>query len=382
MKKTIYADNAATTKLDECAFNAMLPYLQEEYGNCSQPYSFSKNSKQAIRKARAIIALCINADPDEIIFTSGGSESDSQAIKSIIWQQGGRNKTITSEIEHHAVLNSCKAIERLGYTVAYLPVDRYGIIVEQELKNQLDDKTYMLSIMLANNEVGTIEPIKNYTKIAHSVGALVHTDAVQAIGHIKVDVKDLDVDLLSASAHKFNGPKGIGFLYVKKGTSISALIDGGMQEFGKRAGTENVAAIVAMAEALKNNCDRINEHQFYLSRLENILIEDLKKYDIQFIRNGATSHIPGSINLSFKGIEGETLLHRLDLMGISVSTGSACDSVNTQLSHVIKAINVEKDYAFGTIRISLGKYNTEDEVHSIADALKKVLKGYACIYSA
>lgn len=374
MKKMIYADNAATTELDKAALEAMMPFLSFEYGNCSQPYAFARKPKQAIKQAREVIARCINAEPEEIIFTSCASESNSHVIKSIIWNGGNRRSVITSEIEHHAVLNSCEAIKKIGYSVTYLPVSSKGVVLEESLKKIITKDTYLVSIMLANNEIGTIEPIKELAYIAHSNGALFHTDAVQAVGHIPVDVKELDVDFLSASAHKFNGPKGIGFLYVKKGTALYSLISGGSQEFGFRAGTENVASIVGMAVALKNNCDKMNENRMKLVELENEVISSLKAADIDFIRNGAENHIPGNINLSFRDWEGETLLHRLDLMGISVSTGSACDSVNTQLSHVIRAIEPPKEYANGTIRISLGKNNTQEDIQDISKALIKIIK--------
>lgn len=370
----IYADNAATTKLDIDAFEAMKPYLLSEYGNVSQPYSFSRVTKKALKEARQTIADCINACPDEIYFTSGGTESDNWAIKGVAFSDVNKNAVITSAIEHHAVLRSCEDIERLGYPVAYLTPDSDGVIYPETLKKIITQNTKLVSIMLSNNEIGTIEPIKELANVAHENDALFHTDAVQALGHIKVDVKDLGVDLLSASAHKFNGPKGIGFLYIKNGVEISSFVSGGSQEKGKRAGTENVASIVGMAIALKKNCDNLKHNQNHIHRLEKILLERLKAARIEFVRNGSDNTVPGNVSLSFPGFYGETLFHRLDLMGIQISTGSACDNINTQISHVLQAIQADDSIAKGTIRISLGKDNTEEDIYAIVDALTKITK--------
>jgi len=368
MKQFIYADNAATTKLDKVAFEAMLPWLTEEYGNASQPYSFARNPKKALSKARETIAACINAQPEEIFFTSGGTESDNWAIKGCALLNLDKKATITSAIEHHAVLLACSSIERMGYPVAHVNPDRTGIVSAETLERIITDDTNLVSIMLANNEIGSIEPIEELAAVAHSHGALFHTDAVQAVGHIPIDVHKLGVDMLSASAHKFNGPKGIGFLYIKKGAKIGALIDGGAQEKGIRAGTENVAAIVGMATALEQNCKDLDENQMHIETLESKVLDGLSGLD--FIRNGSQRHLPGNVSLSFRHASGEAILHRLDLNGICISTGAACDSVNTQVSHVIRAIGVPDEYALGTIRISLGKDNTEEEIEHIIDALK------------
>lgn len=373
MKQFIYADNAATTKLDIDAFEAMKPFLLDEYGNASQLYSFARKPKQALKEARAIIAQCINAEPDEIFFTSGGTESDNWAIKGTVFTDYEKHAVITSHIEHHAVLRACEDIEKLGYPVAYLPVTNAGVVTEASLNSVITPHTRLVSVMLANNEIGTIEPIKSLCEVAHSNGALFHTDAVQAVGHIHIDVKELGVDMLSASAHKFNGPKGIGFLYIKKGTPISSYLSGGAQELGMRAGTENVASIVGMAVALKNNCDHLDESIRYIARIESRLIDNLTSSGLDFVRNGDSYHIPGNVSLSFKCTDGEALLHRLDLMGISVSTGAACDTVNTQVSHVLNAIHASPDYAKGTIRISLSKENTLSEIDCIAKAIIKIL---------
>lgn len=372
MNRMIYADNAATTKLDKDAFEAMRPYLMDQYANASQPYSFARQAKQAIREARAQIASCINAEPEEIYFTSGGTESDNWAIKGSL-SYGDHRAVITSEFEHHAILRACAKIETFGYPVAYLHPNKDGFITSDILAGTITDQTKLVSIMMVNNEIGTIQPIQELCAVAHRHGALFHTDAVQAIGHIPVDVKTLGVDMMSCSAHKFNGPKGIGFLFVKKGTKLSPYADGGAQEFGLRAGTENVASIVGMSVALQNNIVHLAGSQSRILSLEQVLIGKLNAAGISYRRNGEEPRIPGNLSLSFPHADGEAILHRLDLMGIMVSTGSACDSKNTQISHVLNAINADEEYARGTIRISLGKGNTLEETEKIADALIKIL---------
>lgn len=372
MAQLIYADNAATTKLDIDAFEAMQPFLLDQYANASQPYSFSRTAKDALKRAREIIATCINAEPEEVYFTSGGTESDNWAIKGSM-THGNHHMVITSEFEHHAVLHACGRIESFGYPVAYLRPTKEGFVTPEILSSMITDSTKLVSIMMVNNEIGTIQPIKELCAVSHEHGALFHTDAVQALGHVTVDVKDLGIDMLSCSAHKFNGPKGIGFLYVKKGTMLPPYEDGGAQEYGMRAGTENIASIVGMAVALKKNVATISENREHLKSLERVILDKLYSERVDFIRNGAEPYAPGNMSLSFAGVEGEMLLHRLDLMGIMVSTGSACDSKNTQISHVLSAINAPKKYALGTIRISLGKDNTTDEAIRIAECLTKIL---------
>lgn len=375
MNQYIYADNAATTKLDKDAFEAMIPWLSEEYGNPSQPYSFSRSAKKALANAREAIAACINAEADEIFFTSGGTESDNWAIKGSAYVCSEKKQIITTQIEHHAVLNTCKALADQGFIVDFISVNANGTIIQPDLIHKLNQApTSLVSIMMANNEIGTIQPFTPETEsIVHGCGALFHTDAVQAVGHIAIDVKQIGVDLLSASAHKFNGPRGIGFLYVKRGTRILPFLNGGSQEKGMRAGTENVANIVGMEVALKNNCDHLEQNQTHLHFLEERFIAILKNSGIDFLHNGGPLHLPGLINLSFKGKDGEMILHRMDLMGIAISTGSACDSVNTQISHVVDAIGVPADYARGTIRISFGKENTVEQVERIAHGLIEIL---------
>ncbi len=374
MKRLIYADNAATTQLDKDAFEAMQPFLLNEYGNVSQPYSFSRAAKNAIRDSRETIAKCIGANPEEIFFTSGGTESDNWVIKGGAFYDEKKQETITTSIEHHAILRACEDIERIGYPVTYLSTDSCGIVHPEELSEKISSKTRLVSVMLANNEIGSVQDIAALAEISHLAGALFHTDAVQAVGHIKVDVDELGVDMLSASAHKFNGPKGIGFLYLRKGTPLRSYISGGAQESGMRAGTENVASIVGMAEALQKNVAVLEDTETYLDKLEKKLLNVLYSGNIDFIRNGSKNHLPGNISLSFRDMDGEVLLHRLDLLGICVSTGSACDSQNTQISHVLRAIGLEEAYAKGTIRISLSKYNTESEIQEIANALLRILR--------
>lgn len=372
MSRLIYADNAATTKLDIDAFEAMRPYLLDQYANSSQPYSFARQAKKALHESRAQIAACINAEPEEIYFTSGGTESDNWAIKGSL-EYGDHRAVITSEFEHHAILRSCARIETLGYPVVYLRPNKNGFITPDNLDATISDQTKLVSIMMANNEIGTIQPIKELCGIAHKHGATFHTDAVQALGHIPVDVKALDVDMLSCSAHKFNGPKGIGFLFIKKGTRLCAYADGGAQEFGLRAGTENIASIVGMAIALHKNVSHLNDFQSKLLSLEQVLTNKLNSAGINYRRNGGEPRLPGNLSLSFPYANGESILHRLDLMGIMVSTGSACDSKSTQISHVLHAINADELYAKGTIRISLGKDNTVTEVEKIADAIIRIV---------
>lgn len=371
LDRIIYADNAATTRLDKEAFEAMLPWLQEEYGNASQRYNFSKKPREALAKARETIASCINAEPEEIFFTSGGTESDNWAIKASTANNHGQKAIITSAFEHHAVLKSCADVERIGYPVIYLRPSANGYIMPEMLNNAISEQVRMVSIMFANNEIGSVQPIKELCGIAHSVGALFHTDAVQAVGHIRIDVKDLDVDLLSASAHKFNGPKGIGFLYIRKGTLITPYIHGGSQEYNLRAGTENIAAIVGMASALKSNIQQMDYNQSRILSLEKRLIQKLQTAGVPFVRNGGDITLPGLISLSFPGKDGEAIFHRMDLKGICISTGAACNSKKTEISHVLEAIGIDSSFATGTIRISLGKSNSEDDVDTITEALIK-----------
>lgn len=374
MKRFIYADNAATTQLDMDAFEAMKPYLLGEYGNASQPYSFARTAKKALKNSRETIARCIGAEPEEIFFTSGGTESNNWAIKGTAFSGSTKHSFITSVIEHHAILRPCADIESMGYPVSYLPVDCTGTVNVGNLSEYINSDTRLVSIMTANNEIGSIQDIPALSAIAHSCGAIFHTDAVQAVGHIEIDVNLLGVDMLSASAHKFNGPKGIGFLYVRKGTPLMPYASGGGQEHHMRAGTENVASIVGMATALKKNVAAMKDTAAHLALLENRLLTGLTNANIRFSRNGSDAHIPGNLSLSFPGYSGEALLHRLDLLGIYVSTGSACNSKETQISHVLQAIGLAPDLAKGTIRLSFGKNNSQNDIDIIVESLQRILR--------
>lgn len=373
----IYADNAATTKLDIDAFEAMKPYLLEDYANPSGAYSFSKKAKRALNEARKTIAECINAEPEQILFTSGGTESNNHAIK-YFTASSDIGHVVTSAIEHHSVLNTC---ENSGFEQFVIPVDKFGMVSTDELKNVLGRyrpfiascDSILVTIMTANNEIGTIQHIRELSEITHRHGAIFHTDAVQAVGHIPIDVKTMGIDMLSASAHKFNGPKGVGFLY-NNNSLLQPFHHGGAQEFGMRAGTENVPAIVGMAVALKKCVDTMEQNTKHLEYLSEVFLSVLQGSVVDYILNGhPTERLPGNINISFKGKSGEGLMHLLDLKGICISTGSACDSVNQQVSHVIKAIDVPIDYREGTIRVTFGKDNTEQDAVEIAKALIKMI---------
>lgn len=375
IRMKIYADNAATTKLDPEAFDDMTPFFLDEYANASQPYAFAYRPKKALKDARRSIAESIGAYPDEIFFTSGGSESDNWVIRSAPLLSPQKNTLVTSAFEHHAVLHACQAAQNGGLRVVTLSPSPQGFILPQTLKNELSEKVGLVSIMFANNELGTVQPIAQLCEQAHQCGAYFHTDAVQAVGHLPIDVHQLGVDFLSASAHKFNGPKGIGFLYVRRGIPLLPYVHGGAQENHKRAGTENIPAIVGMATALRNHCSHLDANQHHLQSLESLLLSLLDRAAIPYQRNGSAPFLPGLLSLSFPNQDGEALLHRLDLMGIAVSTGAACDSRQTQISHVLQAIQLAPSAALGTIRISLGKYNTTSDVEAIAHALVKVLRG-------
>ena len=374
MSKTlIYADHAATTALSPTAREAMEPFLGTFYGNPSTLYSLARDPRKAIAQSREVIAAAIHANPSEIFFTSGGTEADNWALKGTVFQHEQGTGIITSAIEHHAILNSCAALERMGYSINTLPVDNEGVVHADALRSTLASNTVLVSVMLANNEIGTLEPVAELANLAHQTGVLFHTDAVQAIGHIPVDVKALQVDMLSASAHKFNGPKGIGFLYVRNGVELVPLLDGGGQEGGMRAGTENVAGIVGMATALQEHMEHMAQENRYLNELSGKLIDLLKHKGLDFRINGSHNRIPGSLSLSFKAADGEMLLHRLDLMGTAVATGSACDSKDAVLSHVIREISVPPEYAHGTIRVTLGMDNTAEHVERIAQQITSIL---------
>ena len=381
----IYADNAATTKMSRTAVAAMLPYLEEYYGNPSSLYMFGQKSKEAIEEARATVAACIGAEPREIIFTSGGSEADNQAIRSAAMRgkTAGKRHIISDTIEHHAVLHTLRQLEKEGFEVTYLPAHENGIVHVDELEAAIRDDTCLVTIMYANNEIGTIQPIREIAAICKSRGVMFHTDAVQAVGHIPLNVKDDGVDMLSASAHKFHGPKGVGFLYAKRGVRLFNLIEGGAQERGLRAGTENVAGIVAMAAALKEVTDHLNDNAAKLTKLRDRLIAGLSEIPHAALNGDANQRLPGNVSFCFEGIEGESLLLLLDDKGICASSGSACTSGSLDPSHVLLAIGRVHDVAHGSLRLTLGEDATEADVDYIIAAVKDVvehLRGFSPVW--
>ena len=373
-RKVIYADHAATTQLAPKALEAMLPFLRSEYGNPSSLYSFSRLPQMAVKTARQTIALAINAKENEIFFTSGGSESNNWVLKGLAFEphrKDERKHIITSAIEHHSVLNAVNDLKRLGFDVTMLPVNKFGEIEEEVFCNAICPETICISIMYANNEIGTIQNIPALARIARRYRVPFHTDAVQVAGHLPLDVKKLKVDFMSASAHKFNGPKGIGFLYIRKGMKLSNLISGGDQEQGRRAGTENVAAILGMAEALKIHSIHMHENVKHISQLSTRFRNELQR-TIPFAQfNGSPDHcLPGIVSVSFPGLNGEALMHLLDLKsGVIVSTGSACNSQKKQPSHVLKAIKLSTKNAKGTIRVSFAHENTVSDVNAVVRAI-------------
>ncbi|MBQ9441873.1 MAG: cysteine desulfurase [Selenomonadaceae bacterium] len=370
----IYADNAATTQIDEDALNLMIELQTKYFSNPSSSYKISRPLKKILSESREKIAACINAEPSEIFFTSGGTESNNQAIKNFIFScLNEKPSIITSAIEHKSVLNSCLAMKNFfGTKIIKLPVNDFGEVNFDDLRKKIAKRRQIISIMLANNEVGMIQPIKKLAEISHERAKIFHTDAVQAVGHIPIDVKNLGVDMLSASAHKFNGPKGTGFLYAEKNLNLFPYLDGGGQESGMRAGTENVPAIAAMALALEKNCREMKENEKKLSTVSKILIDRLKNNNADFIVNGGENRLPGHLSLSFKNFDGEVLMNRLDLKNIYVSTGSACNSKTQIISHVLKALKIPKDYIRGTIRITFGKNNSSEDAENIAKNLLEI----------
>ena len=372
----IYADNAATTKMSKRAINAMIPYLEEYYGNPSSFYIEGQKAKEAIENAREKIARCIGAETREIIFTSGGSESDNQAIltATAIGKRKGKKHIISDTIEHHAVLNTLKKLEKEGFEVTYLPVHENGIVRVEEFEKALRDDTCFVTIMHANNEIGTIQPIKEIGNICKKKGIIFHTDAVQAIGHINVNVNDENIDMLSASAHKFHGPKGVGFLYVRKGINVTNLIEGGSQERGKRAGTENVAGIVAMAEALEESIENMPLSTDKLIRMRDRLITGLESIPHCSLNGDRKKRLPSNVNFCFEGIEGESILLLLDDKGICASSGSACTSGSLDPSHVLLAIGRVHDVAHGSLRLTISEETSESDVDYIIKSVKEVVE--------
>ena len=372
----IYADNAATTRMSRTAIDAMIPYMENVYGNPSSLYSIGQEAKEALEQAREEVAAVINADPREILFTSGGSEADNQALRSaaVIGAKKGKKHIISSAFEHHAILHTLNRLEKEGYEVTLLPVHEDGLVRPEELEAAVREDTCLVSIMYANNEIGTVQPIHEIGEICKKHGVLFHTDAVQAVGHVKIDVKADNIDMLSASAHKFHGPKGTGFLFARKGIALTNLIEGGAQEKGKRAGTENVPGIMAMAAALKEAAGNLEQNAAHQTALRDRLIEGLSKIPHSALNGDAKKRLPGNVNFCFEGIEGESLLHLLDDRGISVSSGSACTSGSLDPSHVLLAIGRVHDVAHGSLRLSLGEEITEEEVDYLIQNVKEVVE--------
>ena len=372
---TIYLDNNATTKTDEEVVKAMLPYLLENYGNPSSIYKIGRDTRKAVEEAREKVAKALNCEVNEIYFTSGGSESDNTAIKGIAHSYKNKgNHIITSKIEHPAVLETCKELEKEGFEVSYIGVDENGIINLKELEASIKPSTILISVMFANNEIGTIQPIKEIGKIAKENNIYFHTDAVQAVGNLKIDVKELNLDSLSLSAHKFYGPKGVGALYVKKGVKFNKFISGGHQEKNKRAGTENVAGIVGLGKAIELAYQDLDKHNEKIRELRDYYVEEITKR-IPYIKiNGdIKKRLPGNSNISIRFIEGEGLLLNLDLKGICASSGSACTSGSLDPSHVLLAIGLPHEIAHGSLRISIGKYNTKEEIDYVIECLVEIV---------
>ncbi|MDD1681084.1 MAG: cysteine desulfurase NifS [Methanoregula sp.] len=374
-KRIIYMDHSATTYVRKEVAEAMAPYYTEHFGNPSSIYRIARESKKAIDTARALAAKALGAEPDEIYFTSGGSESDNWAIKGIAWANRKKgNHIITSKIEHHAILHSCQYLEHEGFTVTYLPVDKTGLVDPADLEKAITDKTTLISIMYANNEIGTIEPIAELGAIARKHNIPFHTDAVQAVGNIPIDVKAQNIDLLSLSAHKFYGPKGVGALYIRKGIKIHNLIHGGGQERRHRAGTENIAGIVGLGKAIELATTDIAGHNRKIQMLRDRLLKGiLAKIPHAYLNGHPEKRLPGNINISFEFIEGESMLLWLDDEGICASTGSACTSGSLEPSHVLLATGLPVEISHGSLRLTLGNVNTDDDVDFVLEILPKVV---------
>lgn len=372
---TVYADNAATTQMSDSVLKAMMPLLTDIYGNPSSLHSVGQIAKEHLEAARESVAECIGADPKEIYFTSGGSEADNQAIRSAayIGARKGKKHIISSKFEHHAVLHTLDALKKEGFEVTLLDVYSNGIVKPEDVANAITDETCLVTIMTANNEIGTIQPIAEIGKICKEKGVLFHTDAVQAVGHIPVNVKDMNCDMLSVSAHKFHGPKGVGFLYARKGILLTNIIYGGAQERNKRAGTENMASIVGMATAIKDATDHLQENAEKVTAMRNRLIDGLKGIERSRINGDLEHHLPGTLNMCFEGIEGESLLLLLDAKGICASSGSACTSGSLDPSHVLLSIGVPVEIAHGSLRLSISEYNTMEQMDHIVKSVPEVV---------
>ncbi len=383
----VYADHAATTPVHEAARKAMLHCLEEDYGNPSSLHSVGQRAREILDQARADVAQCLNADPAEIYFTGGGSEADNQALLTgaLLGAKKGKKHLITTAFEHHAVLHTMKALEKQGFTVTYLDVHEDGVVRLSDVAAAITDDTALVSVMMVNNEIGTIQPIAEIAKLCQEKGVLFHTDAVQAVGHIPVDVKALGVDMLSLAAHKFHGPKGVGALYCRKGIRPEILIQGGAQERGRRGGTENMPGIVGMAAALQEAVSNLNADMVYVTALRERLIEGLSQIPHSRLNGSRNLRCPGTVNFCFEGIEGESLLLWLDAKGVAASSGSACTSGSLDPSHVLLALGLPHEIAHGSLRLSLGADNTEEEVDHILKVVPEVveyLRGMSPVWEA
>ena len=372
---TFYADNADTTQMSRAAIDAMLPYMETVYGNPSSLHSVGQQAAEALQNARERIAACLNASPREIYFTSGGSEADNQAILSAarLGARKGKKHIISTAFEHHAVLHTLKKLEKEGFEIELLPVGAIGTITAQQVKSALRADTCLVTVMYANNEIGSILPIAEIGEVCREAGVLFHTDAVQAAGHVPIDVQAQHIDMLSLSAHKFHGPKGIGVLYARQGVPLTSLIEGGAQERGKRAGTENLPAIMGMAAALEDACAHIDENARKVSALRDRLIAGLSKIPHSALNGDPVNRLPGNVSFCFEGIEGESLLLLLDAKGICASSGSACTSGSLDPSHVLLAIGRPHEVAHGSLRLSLCEWNTDEDVDRILAAVPEVV---------
>lgn len=371
----VYADNAATTSVSKTALNAMLPYLTEDYGNPSSLYAFAQRSTEAVANARAVVASCIGASPREIYFTSGGSEADNQAIFSAarVGARKGKKHLISTKFEHHAVLHSLKRLEKEGFEVTLLDVHEDGVVRLEDVRAALREDTCLVTVMFANNEIGTVQPIAEIGALCREKGVPFHTDAVQAAGHTPIDVEKMNIDMLSMSGHKFHAPKGVGVLYVRKNIPLFNLIEGGAQERGKRAGTENVAGIAALAAALKESCDNMEENAAKMCAMRDRLFAELSRIPHSKINGSLEHHVPGTVNMCFEGIEGESLLLMLDKNGICASSGSACTSGSLDPSHVLLSLGLPHEVAHGSLRLSIGEYNTMEEIEHIVKVVPEVV---------
>lgn len=373
---TIYADNAATTRVSEEVLNAMLPYFRENYGNPSSLHNIGQKAAEVLYNARKTVADCINAKPENITFTSGGSEADNQALISVARNLARKNKKhiVSTKFEHHAILHTLKKLESEGFEVTLLDVHENGIVTPEQVRDAIREDTCLVTIMYANNEIGSIQPIKEIGAVCHEKGVIFHTDAVQAAGHLNIDVCDQNIDMLSMSAHKFHGPKGVGALYSKKGIILRNVIEGGAQERGKRAGTENIPGIVGMATALSNAVKDIDKNAAYVTALRDRLIDGLSKIPHCILNGDRYNRLPGNVNFCFEGIEGESLLLLLDAKGICASSGSACTSGSLDPSHVLLAIGRPHEIAHGSLRLSICEENTEEEIDYIIKETASVVE--------